>query len=155
MDMDKLSEVYTERKAARLQDIIESGGMDNEYSIKTDQGMFLLELPKRVLEQKRLLHLGQKWWQTQVFVPLPEGTDAKVVAELYHKWENEVKDNPDIGEKYITAILQYIRRNGQKLMIDEMEIGEINALAQLYWDFMLYPFSERAITVSNMILVKA
>lgn len=155
--MDKFEELenkYEQKREERIKQIRESQGMDNSYEITANGKTYELNLPKRVLEQKRLAHLGAKWMNTRAFVA-PVGVPESEITKLYQDWEKNVQNDPVIEEQYLNAITPLIYINGQKVIIDELEIGEIDALMQLYWDFMLYPFSLRAITTANTILQNA
>jgi hypothetical protein len=124
-ELNEQVQAYKAKVDARVQQVKESQSLDMTYDVKIADKMVQFNLPKRILEQKRLLTIWNNW---QV-----------------------MPDDPDTEEKYYRTVAPLIYVNGVKLDIDttDLEMAVVDTIVVAYGDFMLRPFSVRATMKTN------
>lgn len=116
---------YQEKIEARIKEVQESQSMDLTYEVKIADKLVQFNLPKRILEQKRIL-------------------------TIWGNWRYNLED-PDAEEKYYKTVAPLIYINGIKLDLDttDLELAIIDSIFTAYGDLMLRPFSVRATMKTN------
>ena len=122
---DTQAEKYREKIESRIQEVKESQSMDSVYEVKVGDKRVQFNLPKRILEQKRLLTIWSNWQVN------PE--------------------DPDLEEKYYRTVAALIYVNGVKLDLDttDLELAVVDSIIVAYGDLMLRPFTVRATMKTN------
>lgn len=116
---------YLERVKERIEQVKSSQTIDFQYEIRMGNMSVQLNLPKRIMEQKRLL-------------------------ATWNEWDSN-RDSVEAEEKYYNAVSPLVYINGQKLVLEttEYEAGIIDAIMSAYGDFMMLPFSLRSTMKTN------
>lgn len=124
-DIDPKVKAYRDAMEKRINDVKEVQTMDLTYEVKLGDKLVQFNLPKRIMEQKRLLTIWNNWQM--------------------------VPEDPDFEEKYYKAVAPLIYINGVKLDLDttDLEMGAVDAIVVAYGDFMLRPFSVRSTMKAN------
>lgn len=116
---------YLEQVKKRIEAVKEMQTIDFQYEVRMGGLTVQFNLPKRVMEQKRLLGIWAKW-------------DAD-------------PSNTELETDFYVAVAPLTYVNGQKLDLNttELEFGTVDAIMTAYGDFMMRPFASRATTKTN------
>lgn len=116
---------YLEQVDKRIEEVKSMQTIDFKYEIRLGEYLVEFNLPKKIMEQKRLLTIWQNW--------------------------RNMPTDPDFEMAFYKAVESLIYVNGTKLKLDEteLEFGVVDAIMTAYGDFMMRPFSARATMKTN------
>lgn len=125
IEFQKQQDEYLSKMDKRIEDVKSSQTIDFQYEIRLGDMNVTLELPKRVMDQKRLLRQWIEW-----------------------RDHPEVPANEDV---FYSSAAQYIFVDDKRLNLDatDLECGQIDALMMVYGDFMMRPFFLRTTMKTN------